>query len=264
MALNLKVLSQVPWSLPVAAIWLWLFWKYVNGHGWPRATADRRRELLGARPLSAPMWCWSLLTCGLLLACNISFHYAYARFQPISVALPEALLALPPVTLVSVLLMISAQAGIVEEAAFRGYMFTPIERRHGPVVATVVVRLLFLLAHFNDPQNLSVFRIVSIFCAGVVYCVVLLVTRSILPGLVAHAVGDAIGLLLLWRAATRAGPAAPRLGGVSEAMRDPAFLGFAGAALVFGLAALWTFMRLRSVAVNRGVGLPLSRRQEAP
>jgi len=248
MAVNLRVFPEVPWSLPIAAIWLWLFWRYVNGHGWPRATSAGRRELLRARPLSVSMWRWSLLTCGLLLAFNISFHYAYSRFLPISVALPEALLALPPVTLVSVLLLISAQAGIVEEAAFRGYMFTPIERRHGPVVATVVVSLVFLLAHFNNPQNLSAFRIVSIFCAGVVYCVVVLVTRSILPGLVAHAAGDAIGLLLLWRAATRAGPAAPRLGGAGEAMRDPAFLGFAGAALVLGLAAVGAFVRLRQVA----------------
>lgn len=248
MAINLKVVPRVPWSLPFAAIWLWLFWRYAGGAGWPRATSARRRELLRARPLSPPMWGWSLLTCGLLLACNIAFHFAYSRFRPTSLALPEALLALPPLTLVSVLLLISAQAGIVEEAAFRGYMFTPIERRHGPVVATLVVSLVFLLAHFNDPRNLSTFRVVTIFLAGAVYCVVLVVTRSILPGLVTHAVGDAVGLLLLWRAATGAGAAAPRLGGPGEAIRDTSFLAFGGAAIAFGVAAFWAFMRLRQAA----------------
>jgi membrane protease YdiL (CAAX protease family) len=244
MVVNLKVFPRFPWSLPVAAIWLGIFWSYVNGSGWPRATSARRRELLRASPLSAPVWGWALLTCGLLLGCTIAFHFTYSRFQPTSMTLPEALLAFPPVTLVGVLLLASAQAGIVEEAAFRGYMFTPIERRHGPVVATVVVSLVFLLAHLNNPQNLDAFRIASILFAGVVYCVLVVVTGSILPGLIAHAVGDAIGLLLLWRAAARPGPPPARLVGAVEALRDPTFLASVVAVLACGLAAVWAFAHL--------------------
>ena len=32
---NLKFFPQVPWLLPAAAVWLWGFWLYVNGSGWP-------------------------------------------------------------------------------------------------------------------------------------------------------------------------------------------------------------------------------------
>lgn len=248
MQLNLKVFPSLPWSLPLAAAWLWLFWRYLDGRGWPRSSSVRRHGLLRARRLSPPVWRWSLLTCGLLLAFNIAFQTTYSRFQPISVGLPEALLALPPVTLLFVLLMVSAQAGIVEEAAFRGYMFTPIEHRHGPVVATLIVSLAFVVAHFNNPQNLSVYRILNVFLVGVIYCALVVVTRSILPGLVVHAVGDAVGLLLLWRAATRAGVPAPRLGGLREALQDPAFLTLGSAALLLGVAAVWAFLHLRLVA----------------
>lgn len=248
MQVNLKVFPNVPWSFPVAVAWLWLFWRFLDGRGWPRSTSVQRRELLRARPLSAPLWRWSLLTCGLLLAFNITFQTTYSRFQPISVGLPEALLTLPPVTLLFVLLILSAQAGIVEEAAFRGYMFTPIEQRHGPVAATLIVSVVFVLAHFNNAQNLSAYRIVYIFLVGVVYGVLVIVTGSILPGLVAHAVGDAVGLLLLWRAATRVGVPAPRLSGLREALQDPAFLTLGSATLLLGVAAVWAFLHLRSVA----------------
>lgn len=248
MQVNLKVFPNLPWSLPLAAVWLWLFWRYLDGRGWPRSSSSRRRELLRARPLSAAVWRWSLLTCGLLFAFNIAFQSAYSRFLPISVRLPEALLALPPVTLLFVLLILSAQAGIVEEAAFRGYMFTPIEHRHGPVVATLIVSLAFVAAHFNNPQNLSVYRILNVFLVGVIYCALVVVTRSILPGLVVHAVGDAIGLLLLWRAAMRGGAAMPRLSSLSEALTDSTFLTFGSVALLSGLGAIWSFVRLRQVA----------------
>jgi len=248
MQVNLGVFPAVPWSLPFSAIWLWLFWRYLSGHGWPRSTSTLRREWLRARPLSTPMWRWSLLTCALLFAFSLALAFARSRFLPIGMTLPPELLAAPPITIVAVLLTISAQAGVVEEAAFRGYMFTPIERRHGPVVATTIVSLVFLLAHFGDPQNLSAYRIVSIFLAGVVYCVLLVVTNSILPGLIAHAAGDGIALLLLWRAHTRGDAAPERVGGFTEALRDPGFLGYAGLAFVLGLAAIGAFLRLRRTA----------------
>lgn len=248
MQANLKWFPDAPWSLPVSAMWLWLFWRYLNGRGWPRATSARRREWLRARPLSARLWRWSLLTCGLLLAFNLALAFARSRFLPSGMSLPGELLTLPPATLIAVLLTISAQAGVVEEAAFRGYMFTPIERRHGPVAATLIVSLVFVLAHFNNPQNLSAYRILSILAASVVYCVLVLVTGSILPGLVAHGIGDAIGLMLLWRAEMHRGLAPPRLGGFTEALQDSAFLAYAAAALVLGCAAIWAFVRLRQVA----------------
>jgi membrane protease YdiL (CAAX protease family) len=249
MALNLNVAPGVPWSIPVAVAWLWLVWRYLNGHGWPRATSARRRELLRARPLTAPTWFWSLLTCALLLTFNLTFHFAHSRFQPVPMDLqPNWVLAFPPFTLVLVLLVISAQAGIVEEAAFRGYMFTPIEQKHGPMAATLIVSVVFVLSHFNNPQNLTVFRIVNLFLGGVVFAVLVVVTRSILPGLITHAAADAIGFLLLWRAAVRKKEALPQLASLNEALSDPTFLTLASVALASGAAAIWAFLRLRNIA----------------
>src|ERR1700674_6010972 len=58
---NLKLVPQVPWMLPAAAAWLWLFWRCLNGWGWPRATREARRLDLRAPSVSGRVWRWSLL-----------------------------------------------------------------------------------------------------------------------------------------------------------------------------------------------------------
>ena len=36
---NQRVLLTVPWAVMPMGIYLWLYWKYLSGAGWPRATA---------------------------------------------------------------------------------------------------------------------------------------------------------------------------------------------------------------------------------
>ena len=49
---NLKLAPTLPLFLPATVLWLWLFWRYVRGDGWPRSTSDRRRDMLRVRKLS--------------------------------------------------------------------------------------------------------------------------------------------------------------------------------------------------------------------
>ena len=59
---------------------------------------------------------------------------------------------MPFITLFLLLVMASIVAGVTEEAAFRGYMQTPIERRYGVVAAILVNGAMFGLLHFpNHP-----------------------------------------------------------------------------------------------------------------
>ena len=46
-------------------------------------------------------------------------------------------------------LSVAATAGVVEEAAFRGYMLSIIEARHGWVAGILIVALLFYAAHLS-------------------------------------------------------------------------------------------------------------------
>src|SRR4029453_6958484 len=76
---NLKTSPQVPWLLVVTALWLWLFWWYLNGGGWPKSTsATRQRDLRGG-PLSAGVWNWALFAASLGFFCTMGLAFALAR-----------------------------------------------------------------------------------------------------------------------------------------------------------------------------------------
>lgn len=57
---------------------------------------------------------------------------------------------MPILTGFLLLAMQSIVAGITEEAAFRGYMQSMIEERHGIVIAIVVNGVFFGLLHFSN------------------------------------------------------------------------------------------------------------------
>ena len=58
---NGRVLVGVPWAIAPMALFLWLYWRYLNGAGWPRLTAQLRRTSLRANRLSSEVWGISLL-----------------------------------------------------------------------------------------------------------------------------------------------------------------------------------------------------------
>lgn len=237
-----------PWSAVPIGAWLWLYWQYLSGRGWPRSTSAARRRDLRAAPLSPHIWRWSLLTGALGIATLTALTYALGRLIPLGLDFPEALKTLPPVTLATLVVVISVMAGIVEEAAFRGYMQSRIERRHGPVVAIAVVSIIFALAHF--PTSLATLpRMGLIVLASVGYGILAYATGSILPGMVLHAAGDVFSFTLLWYA-RRAGPAAAATS--ARGPGNPMFWINGVEALALGLLAVWAFRRL-SGALRPGV-----------
>jgi membrane protease YdiL (CAAX protease family) len=51
--------------------------------------------------------------------------------------------------LCSFFLALAGTAGVVEEAAFRGYMLSQVQRRHGWIVAITLVGALFYVVHLS-------------------------------------------------------------------------------------------------------------------
>ena len=196
MVANLKLAPAFPLFFPATVLWLWLFWRYVRGDGWPRSTSAWRRDLLRARKLSPRVWGWALVAGGLALAAVMGIAFVTYRFA----ALPDAayrapfeVASFPPWTLVSVFAAVALTAAVVEEAAFRGYMLSGIQRRFGWVVGIGLVTILFYVAHLSHAYATVAF--VPFFLAhGLVLGLLVFYTRSILPGIVLHAVSDVIVL----------------------------------------------------------------------
>src|SRR5262245_12169757 len=146
---NLKLAPGVPWSAPLIAAFIALFWRYLRGWGPPADTAPSRRDGLRANAVSGGGWAWAL-TAGFL---GIVALVLALRVANRLVALPaqdaSAFTGVPPATVVALLLLSAFVAGVVEEAAFRGYMQGPIEQRFGLPVAILVTGTMFALAHLD-------------------------------------------------------------------------------------------------------------------
>jgi membrane protease YdiL (CAAX protease family) len=97
---------------------------------------------------------------------------------------------LPWWSLYSILLMISIVAGVSEEAGFRGYMQSPLEKRYGAVIAIGVSAVFFWLAHLNHASGMA--RMPALVIMGASLGALTYCARSILPAIITHASADAI------------------------------------------------------------------------
>ncbi|MGA7379984.1 MAG: CPBP family intramembrane glutamic endopeptidase [Terriglobales bacterium] len=92
----------------------------------------------------------------------------------------------------------AAEAGIVEEAAFRGYMQESLEEQFKPGVAVVVTAVLFGLAHIaNGRQEIAWLLPYTMF--GAILGILAYTTNSIVPGILLHSGVDAVRFWLVWR-----------------------------------------------------------------
>jgi membrane protease YdiL (CAAX protease family) len=253
---NLRLWPAVPWSVPLLAAYMWLFWQYLRGRWWPRSTAETRRLGLRAHRLSRRIWCWAMIMGYLTMVSSFALQWVVGRLAPLRYAVPDVLQQFPAVTLLAIVFTVSAVAGIVEEAAFRGYMQGSIERRHGPAVAILVVSLVFGLGHLTDWQpSMTVARMFFIVAASVVYGILAHLVDSILPGLVLHATGDAIGISWIWWLSAHRGSGSSERG-FATALTDPSFMMAGVVSIVFGIAAVWAFRRLASVVRSEREAMP--------
>jgi membrane protease YdiL (CAAX protease family) len=201
--LNLRIAAIVPWAVVPMSAYLWVYWRFIGGRIGSPETAEWRREQLRAHPMSPDVW-GSALVAGLVgFAALLTFVFVLGRWLTLPASAPIATPPeMPTLTVVLLLVMGAIVAGVTEEAAFRGYMQTPIERRYGVAAAILVNGAVFGLLHFpNHPHDvlpmLPYYIAVSAVYSGVTFA-----ANSILPAVVLHSAGDVWSLTRLWATAT--------------------------------------------------------------
>jgi len=193
-AANLKHYPALPWAVPLVAVYLWFFWRYLDGWGPPAETAPARKAFLRAHRLSGRVWAWALLAGGLgIVALVLALRVANRMIVLPEQRLPD-LGQVPVVTVLALLLAAAPVAGIVEEAAFRGYMQGPIERRLGLPVAILITGTMFAVAHLDFTPILWPYYV----AVAAIYGTVTHLTRSILPAVVLHTAGNLYSNFDLW------------------------------------------------------------------
>lgn len=241
---NLSNPHSPPWAVPLMALYLTAYWCYLDGRGWPRRNAERRRGSLRARGLSVSVWLRALTAGVLAVAAAVNLQLVFARLvqSPGAVAQGARYQSYPWLTLLLSLLMGGAVSGIAEEAGFRGYMQSTLERNFQPTSAIAMVSVVFAAIHFSHGMAQTLPRLPYYFIISAIYGVLAYRTGSILPGLVIHASGDALQYVIGWR--WRIQPSAP----IGGSFPGGAFWGELAAGVLLGLLSLWAYRRLDPVA----------------
>lgn len=187
--MNARIRPDIPWAALVTLVYLTLLVSWLNGAGPPRKTAGQRWERLRLWPPRATdVSDASALSAGIILGL-LGFLYAawilIGRLSP----LPD--LAAFPTTSYrwSMFLMGGITAGVVEEAAFRGYMLTGLERSDR-ANSLWVMSLVFAAAHVTKGLGAVLLLGPGLFAASILYGALARRTGTILPGIAIHVLGD--------------------------------------------------------------------------
>jgi len=198
-AWNLRAGTAVPWAIVPMTLYLWGYWQFISGRWGSSSFRQERRANLRANPLSARVWLASL-SAGLLgFATLVALLATVARLVRLPSSAPITTPPEMPIATAFVLLVMqSVVAGVSEEAAFRGYMQSMIERQYGLMIAILANGTLFGLLHFTNHPSDVLLMLPYYVAVSAVYGGLTWTTNSILPALVLHSAGDVVVLTRWW------------------------------------------------------------------
>ncbi len=229
---NLAVSPGIPWSVLVMAPFLWLFWLYLGGWGWPHSTFEERRRSLRANPISTSLLGWAMLSGGLAIVALAGLWIVMFQLFPMAPNVLPDITQYPIVTLALAAVIASLVSPISEEAAFRGY-FQGFMERYYPVWGSILTSsFLFALAHLT--QGFWLPKLFVYFLVGVTFGFIASLANSILASIPVHILGDLTFFILVWP-----NDAARRL--VWNGGADAWFWIHIAQAIVFSLLAILAF-----------------------
>jgi membrane protease YdiL (CAAX protease family) len=254
---NTKHWPAVPWAVLPAAAYLWLYWKYVRGWGWPASNSESRRTMCRANRVPREVWPTAIVAGIIGLTAVVLLQSITSRL----VTLPQQRdldpSQFPAVTVIIWVIMSAIVAGVAEETSFRGYMQEPIERRHGPIAAILITGTVFGFAHFGHPE-VGLILLPYYILVAAVYGLLAYLTKSIYPSLVLHAAGNMLGALdLVTRGRSEWGASAKPAPLVGETGPDATFWMLIAGFLIALSASVAAFAALRR-ATQRAQNSPKS------
>jgi membrane protease YdiL (CAAX protease family) len=195
----LFLLLPMPLTPVIALGFLFLYWKFFSGSWGPDKTAEVRKKYSRAGKLSPTLWKWSLLLAVLfVLVVQSSFVVTFRLVEfPADVVLQEFGFESEPLWVAwAIIIIASFSAGLTEEVGFRGYGQVPLEERYGPLVANIIVSVLFVIAHLNQAWALPI--LLQLFFVSMLWGQIALATGSLLPGIIAHTLLDIVNFAYWW------------------------------------------------------------------
>lgn len=193
---NLRTTPSLPWAVPAMATVLFVMWKYLGGKWWPSKTSEVRRRDLRATPISGKVFLWSFAAGSAGVVALAGYWICLSqlvRFPPNQ--LPD-ISKYPLITVLAMLAMACIAAPVAEEAAFRGYCSSILQRRFRTPSVILLSSFLFALAHFT--QGLVLLKFLAYFLAGLLFAGIAYAANSIWASIPVHSLADLVAFTLLW------------------------------------------------------------------
>jgi sodium transport system permease protein len=150
------------------------------------------REALALRAPRAAVWAAVLIGAPAAFVVGVGLAQLGQLIFPIPERLIEAFgqfLVPEDVPLWQIVLFLAVLPGICEEIAFRGLLLHGLRRRFGPVMLAVVTGAIFGFFH------VELFRLIPTAYLGMVLAAVTLLTGSIFPAMLWHALNNSVALV---------------------------------------------------------------------
>ena len=189
----------MPFSLIVMLAYLFIYWKFFSGSWGPKKTAETRKKYFRAGSLSPRLWKWSLLLGAffvLVLQSALVVTFRLIQFPADRFIQGFGFESQPLWMVWSIILIASLSAGLTEETGFRGYGLVPLQERYGPVLANIIISVLFIVFHLN--QAWAPPLLLHLFVASFMFGLIAYATGSLLPGIIAHTVLDIVNFSYWW------------------------------------------------------------------
>jgi hypothetical protein len=197
LTVNLTTSGAIPWAVAPMALVLWAAWTFLDGQwGWPRSQTARR-GLLRSRRLPKPVLVLAIAVGLLWMIALAGFWIVVHRLMLVQTnPLPD--LSKYPAFMVVVALAVASISGAVsEEAAFRGYFLSALERAGlGP--AAVLAAALLMAPEHALTQGFAWPTIVFYLMFDGMQGALTFITGSIRPGVVVHAIGLFVFFYVVW------------------------------------------------------------------
>jgi membrane protease YdiL (CAAX protease family) len=187
--LNATIRPDIPWAASVSAVYVVALFAWLGGRGAPRSSSlERRLRLRLWPPVRMQVGARSTLPVAAVVIMLVVLYVAWIGVSRLS-AMPD--LGGYPTTSYrwSMFIMGGVMSGAVEEAAYRGYMQTGLERVD-PANAVLIMSLVFAASHVTHGLSAVLLLGPGLFAAALLYGALVNRTGTILPGILIHIVGD--------------------------------------------------------------------------
>ncbi len=190
---NIEIMPQFPLASVIGLLYIWIFWRFVSGKKGPFSPSIFRVNLSRTNKMEPKVKKWAYIS-GIPFTITL-FSFSILGFllteMPLNqVQILSSLKSIPIWTSISLIFLVAFVTGVVEETAFRGYMQRIIEEKHSPVMAIIIVSLVFTIVHFMPLPVWPIFILVSIGWGYLAYF-----SGSILPGIIFHTLVDFVGFI---------------------------------------------------------------------